>query len=143
MDLTELVPILVALTALYGAILSTVIFIQKLHEKKTNIVIEYYDYEPDRAELYIGLTVVNRGEKTITLSYAAIEEEDPDHNHSCAEPFMQVDGREIKRHTYLKIPFSIQQIPESWLKNKMQLVGIVRDQLGNEYRSEIIEREPF
>jgi hypothetical protein len=136
--------IVVALMAIYAAGLSTVIAILKILENRPKIVIDYDYYDPDHAELYLVLIVENHGKKSITLSYAAIKEEKPKTDRQgIAEPDRNVDGIEIKSGKNCKIPFTIRQIPEKWLKTKMQFVGILRDQLGNEYRSKIIDREAF
>jgi len=140
---SDLESTLVAAIAVYGAVLSTIVAVQKWLENKPKIVIDYDYFDPDHAELYLMLIVENHGEKSITLSYAAIKEENPENRPCLAEPYMQVDGKEVKSGKNLKIPFTIQQVPERWLKSEMQLVGIVRDQLGKEYRSKIIDREPF
>jgi len=76
MDLEQLI---VPIIAIYGAILSTIIYYQKRRDNKPKIVNDYYSGDPLDPELFVGLVVRNFGKKPITLSYATIEEADYPH----------------------------------------------------------------
>ena len=140
MDLGQLVVLVIAA---YGAILSTIIYVQKWLENKPKIVIDYYFWEPTdiRRELYVMLVVRNYGKKSITLSCALLQAV-PEKEHEFVEPLDFIDGTEVASGKNYKIPFSVYHAPTNWVNNKVQIIGIVEDQLGNEYRSEIIERDP-
>ena len=142
----EIEQIIVLIIAAYGAILSTIIYIQKWHENKPHIQIDYCCEDPYDQILYIALIVRNHGKKSITLSYALLEDQSKNYqqeSHEFVEPMDRIDGTEITSGKKFKIPFSIYQVPDRWVNNKMQIVGIVVDQLGNKYQSGVIEREPY
>ena len=131
MNITELEQWVVPIVAAWGAILSTIIYIQKWLENKPKIIIDYTFFEPMdmvRHELYVELIVRNYGKKPITLSLAVLEEI-PQYEHDFVEPLDQIDGIEVKSGKNYKIPFSVYHVPTRWLKNEVRIVGIVEDQL--------------
>jgi hypothetical protein len=137
MDLSEIV---VAGVAVYGAGLSTIIYIQKWRDKKPKIIVDYNLNDPRSGDFYAMLIVENHGNKTITLSSAVMQGEAPENDETfLLEPSSQVYGIEVKSGKNYKIFFQINQISHKWLNEEIRLVGIVKDQLGKEYRSVVIE----
>jgi hypothetical protein len=136
MDITELV---VAAVAVYGAGLSTIIAIQKWLGNKPKIIVDYYFSDLRSDDLYITLVVENHGIKTITLSSATLEEVEPENDAVSLDSSNHVYGMEVKSGKNFKIFFPFNQVPRRWLNNEVRLIGIVKDQLGNEYRSKVIE----
>ena len=131
--------IIVLLIAAYGAILSTLIYFQKWRDNIPKIIIDYYRNDPLDPELFVALVVKNFGKKSITLSYALIEEANyPRITKGFFEAINYFDGMEVKSGKNFKISFPIYSAPKEWLENEVELVGVVVDQLGNEYRSKII-----
>jgi len=138
----ELEQIVVLLIAAYGAILSTIIYYQKWRDSLPKIVVDYYRDDPLEPELFIALVVKNFGKKSVTLSHAFIEEANyPRITDGFVESINWFDGTELKSGKNFKISFPIYCIPTKWKENEIEMVGIVVDQLGNEYRSKIIKME--
>jgi len=155
MDLAAIEQWAVPIAAAWGAGLSTLSVILKRWEDKPKIRIDYdnLDQEDIYHEVYIVLIVRNFGKKSVTLSYAYVEEisqrsikqkilnklcrkhelgEESDYTDRC-------NGIEIISGKNGVIPILIHEIPTMWIKNKINLRGVVVDQLGNEYRSKVIQ----
>jgi len=155
MDLTE---IIIAIAAFWGAILSTITLIQKLLEDKPRITVHPgMTAEHFNNEVYIVLIVRNFGKKSVTLSYAYVEEIPKIsfiqkilniiYKKREERPFGSTEDRidkiEVFSHKNYAIPILIYDVPDKWLKSTVDLQGTVIDQLGNEYRSEVIKKYKF
>jgi hypothetical protein len=150
----ELEQLIVPTIAIYGAILSTIIFYQKLKENKPHIKIDHYFGRNPSAKIYVTLVVKNFGKRSITLSYAYLEEVTVvsikqkifdrlirvKKETKRSERNYQVENREVESGKECKIEFSYSyNIPPNWINNVKKCRGVVVDQLGNKYQSKIIE----
>jgi hypothetical protein len=150
----ELEQVIVLLIAAWGAILSTIIYLQKLRDDHPKIIVDGFvcdDFDEGKG---ISLIVRNFGKKSITLSWAIIKEVQLS---SITEKFLdklhiiskelesseiidRIDGIEVIGGKSHIIFFSFYyHLSKEWVENHKTCRGVVVDQLGKEYRSKIIK----
>ena len=108
------------------------------------------------SEVYIVLFARNFGKIPITLAYAYTEEVlplkqkilskfRPKQKDNMSDVTERINSTVVKIGTSVAIPILIYEINQNWLKNKVDLQGVVVDQLGREYRSKVIKdyKYPF
>jgi hypothetical protein len=160
MDLTTTEQIIIAFAAFWGAILSTVSYVQKLREDSPRITVDQgMTTEHFNNEVYIVLIVRNFGKKAITLSYAYVEEIPKistlqqilnifyrkQNEFPSGSTEDRINKIEVSSHKNFAVPILVYDVPDKWLKNQIDPRGTVVDQLGREYHTKIIHgyKYPF
>ena len=83
--------------------------------------------------------------KYLPLKQKILSKFRPKQKDNMSDVTERINSTVVKIGTSVAIPILIYEINQNWLKNKVDLQGVVVDQLGREYRSKVIKdyKYPF
>jgi hypothetical protein len=135
--------ILTAIVAIYGAILSTMIFTSRRREKQRRLKVNFsngfltYAHNLSKAMLFI--TISNPGNRDVTINVPSISLPDgkplvfPNPQSNVSFPYKLEEGTECKIWTEIKD--LARQLKENWYYGIIRLKAKVEDGSGQIYKS--------
>lgn len=142
MALSELVTLVTALVAVYGAALSTYIFISNRRERKRQVKVTMslavLGTSPEVTDI-VALTAANPGSRPVTLTGVTVEM--PDENKyvlfkpggDVSLPYTLEDGKNCTQ--WLKTRGLAEWLRKEGHSGVVRLVGVFRDAVGTRYHS--------
>lgn len=133
--------IVTALLALYGAVLSTIIFFKEQRKgmRRINLTLRYgfLTYDEGLSNQMLIFEVINPGFKAVTINGPQLRFADgksmifPVPNSNVRFPYTVEEGKSA--HTWIELQTLIDSLRRNGYSNSVKFKGVVHDQTGREF----------